>query len=150
MRLCRRYALGRCKGGYQPSLAATNLSLFAGTIAVSGSPSFSFSRHTEFPLDTCRRGTYRARCDERFGNYRPFAVRSGRRGVRRFFSPGYPQVTQAVFQFLATRPGRLALVLCEFNKGYLCRPKAARGFLEYVRTSLYADMVERGCGKVTI
>lgn len=67
-----------------------------------------------------------------------------------FFSAGYPQVTQAVFQFLATRPGRLALVLCGFNKGYLCRPKAAREFLEYVRTSLYADMVERGCDKVTI
>ena len=48
-----------------------------------------------------------------------------------FFSPGYPQVTQAVFQFLATRPGRLALVLCGFNKGYLCRPKAAREYLQF-------------------
>jgi hypothetical protein len=67
-----------------------------------------------------------------------------------FFSPGYPQVTQAVFQFLATRPGRLALVLCGFNKAYLCRPKAARDYLEFVRTSLYSNMAERGCDKVTI
>ena len=28
-----------------------------------------------------------------------------------FFSPGYPQVTQAVFQFMSASPGRLALVL---------------------------------------
>jgi hypothetical protein len=67
-----------------------------------------------------------------------------------FFSPGYPQVTQAVFQFLATRPGRFALVLCGFNKGYLCRPKAAREYLQFVRTSLYSNMADRGCDKVTI
>ncbi len=67
-----------------------------------------------------------------------------------FFSPAYPQVTQAVFQFLGTRPGRLALVLCGFNKGYLCRPKAAREYLQFVRASLYANMAERGCDQVTI
>jgi len=42
------------------------------------------------------------------------------------------------------------LVLCRFNKAYLCRPKAAREYLQFVRTSLYSDMVERGCGSVTI
>jgi hypothetical protein len=67
-----------------------------------------------------------------------------------FLSPAYPQVTQAIFQFLTTRPGRLALVLCGFSKGYLCRPKAAREYLQFVRTSLYSDMVERGCDRVTI
>jgi hypothetical protein len=67
-----------------------------------------------------------------------------------FFSPGYSQVTQAVFQFLATRPGRFALVLCGFNKGYLCRPKAAGEYLQFVRTSLYSNMADRGCDKVTI
>ena len=67
-----------------------------------------------------------------------------------FFSPGYPQVTQAIFQFLATRPGRLTLVLCGFNKGYLCRPKAAREYLQFIQKSLYSDMAERGCGNVTI
>ena len=67
-----------------------------------------------------------------------------------FFSPGYPQVTQAIFQFLATRPGRLTLVLCGFNKGYLCRPKAAREYLQFMKKSLYSDMAERGCGNVTI
>jgi hypothetical protein len=67
-----------------------------------------------------------------------------------FFSPGYPQVTQAVFQFMSARPGRLALVLCGFSKGYLCRPKAAREYLTFVRDSLYSNMAERGCDKVTI
>ena len=67
-----------------------------------------------------------------------------------FFSPGYPQVTQAVFQFLATQPGHLALVPCGFNKGYLCRPKAAREYLQFVRTSLCSNMAERGCDQVTI
>ena len=48
------------------------------------------------------------------------------------------------------RPGRLALILCGFNKGYFCRPKATREYLEFVRTSLYSNMAERGCDKVTI
>jgi len=59
-------------------------------------------------------------------------------------------VTQAIFQFLATRPGRLTLVLCGFNKRYLCRPKAARECLQFMRTSLYSDIAERGCGNLTI
>ena len=37
-----------------------------------------------------------------------------------------------------------------FNKGYLCRPKAAREYLQFVRTSLYSNMADRGCDKVTI
>jgi len=40
-----------------------------------------------------------------------------------FFSPGYPQITQALFQFLDRTAGRLTLVLCGYNKGYLCRPR---------------------------
>ena len=67
-----------------------------------------------------------------------------------FYSAGYPQITQAVFQFMATRPGRLALILVGFNKGYLCRPKAARHYLQFMRDSLYSEMAKRGCDKVTI
>ena len=55
-----------------------------------------------------------------------------------------------IFQFLATRPGRLTLVLCGFNKEYLCRPKAAREYLQFMKKSLYSDLAERGCGNVTI
>ena len=31
-----------------------------------------------------------------------------------------------------------------------CRPKAARKYLQFVRTSLYSNMAERGCDQVTI
>ena len=67
-----------------------------------------------------------------------------------FFSPGYPQVTKGVFQFLAFQPNCLSLFLCGFNKGYLCRPVAARQYLEQIRASLYDEMSSRGFSQVTI
>jgi len=67
-----------------------------------------------------------------------------------FFNAGYPQVTQAVFQFLNAQPGRLALVMCGFSKAYLCRPRAARDYLKFISSSLYREMKERKCGQVTI
>lgn len=68
-----------------------------------------------------------------------------------FFSPHYPQITQALFRFLDANPGRLMLMLCGFNKGYLCRPRAAHEYLTFMRSSLFANLARRGCGKrVTI
>jgi predicted O-methyltransferase YrrM len=67
-----------------------------------------------------------------------------------FFSPGYPQITQALFRFLEATPGRLTLVLCGYNKGYLCRPRAAREYLTFIRSFLYPNMAKRGCGRITI
>lgn len=67
-----------------------------------------------------------------------------------FFNPGYPQVTQAVFQFLNAQPGRLTMVLCGFGKAYLCRPRAAREYLSFMSNSLYSEMNDRQCGGVTI
>jgi predicted O-methyltransferase YrrM len=67
-----------------------------------------------------------------------------------FFSPFYPQITQAVFRFIDANPGRLNLVLCGYNKGYLCRPKAAREYLLFIRHGLYANLARRGVGRVTI
>lgn len=67
-----------------------------------------------------------------------------------FFSPSYPQITRAVFDFMATRPGRLTLILCGYQKGYLCRPTAARSYLDYIRSSLHRGLSERQCGACTI
>ncbi|MBN2353669.1 MAG: class I SAM-dependent methyltransferase [Spirochaetales bacterium] len=67
-----------------------------------------------------------------------------------FFSVSYPQITQAIFQFLHNKPGRLSLILGGFNKGYLCRPKAAREYLNYIKSSFYSEMRIRGCGDITI
>jgi predicted O-methyltransferase YrrM len=67
-----------------------------------------------------------------------------------FFSPCYPQITQALFRFLEATPGRLTLVLCGYNKGYLCRPRAAREYLTFMQSSLYPNMTARGGGRVTI
>lgn len=49
-----------------------------------------------------------------------------------FFSHMYPQLTAATFQFLATHPHELTLVLCGQNKGYLCRPAAAPFYLKSI------------------
>ncbi|MDH3444128.1 MAG: class I SAM-dependent methyltransferase [Deltaproteobacteria bacterium] len=67
-----------------------------------------------------------------------------------FFAPAYPQVTQAVFQFLTAHPGELSLVLCGFGKGYICRPKAAREYLRFLQSALFREMAERGCDQVTV
>ena len=76
--------------------------------------------------------------------------RGGMVVVDDFFSPAYPQVTQAVFQYLMTRPNRFSLVLSGYQKAYLCRPIAAHAYLEFIKNSLYSEMSSRGFGKITI
>lgn len=67
-----------------------------------------------------------------------------------FFSPFYPQITQALFRFLDANPGRLTLILCGYNKGYLCRPRAAHEYLAFIRTSFYSNLARRGSKNVTV
>lgn len=67
-----------------------------------------------------------------------------------FFNYGYPQVTQAVYQYLFTHPHSFSLVLCGHMKGYLCRPLAVAKYAEYVRTNLHRDLRARGFDKLTI
>ncbi len=67
-----------------------------------------------------------------------------------FFSPSYPQITLALFRFMEANPGRLALILCGYNKCYLCRPNAAREYLTFIRSSLYRNLVKRNCKQVTV
>lgn len=64
-----------------------------------------------------------------------------------FMAPNYPQVTAATFAYLAAHPHSLRLFLCGFEKGYLCRPKAMRAHLAFVRDRLPAELAARGMGE---
>jgi hypothetical protein len=61
-----------------------------------------------------------------------------------FFQPPYPQVTAATFSFMAAHPNSFALVLCGFQKGYLCRPLMVHNYLTYIKDRLLSDLTERG------
>lgn len=61
-----------------------------------------------------------------------------------FFSPRYPQVTQAVFEYQTRHPDRFRLFLCGFNKGWLCRPSALAGLIGFATDHLQAGMTARG------
>lgn len=76
--------------------------------------------------------------------------RQGIISIDDFLSPSYPQISQAVFNFLARNPTRLCLVLCGFNKGYLCRPYIAPILRKYIYESLQADLTDRHAGDFTI
>jgi predicted O-methyltransferase YrrM len=67
-----------------------------------------------------------------------------------FLSPAYPQITQAVFHYLAQNPTRLCLVLCGFNKGYLCRPYTAPILRKYIYETLQADLKNRLTAEFTV
>lgn len=70
-------------------------------------------------------------------------TRGGLLVVDDFFSYEYPQVTQAVFDFLHAYPGCFSLVMCAFNKAYLCRPTAVRSYTFYVEKYLISEMKKR-------
>lgn len=67
-----------------------------------------------------------------------------------FFNPMYPQLTAAVFEFLAAHRHELTLVLCGHNKGYLCRPTASHLYLGLIRSRLVKELAERGLREVTV
>ncbi len=49
-----------------------------------------------------------------------------------FFSPSFPQVTAATFRFLDARRGEFALFLVGAGKGYICRARAQRVYLQII------------------
>ncbi len=67
-----------------------------------------------------------------------------------FFSPSYPQITEALFAFLTNSTCRLKLILVGFNKGYLCRPLAVRRYTHFFKEELSREMAERGFPQITI
>jgi predicted O-methyltransferase YrrM len=67
-----------------------------------------------------------------------------------FLSPRYPQITQSVFTYLAKDPTSFALVLCGFNKGYLCRPYLAPFLRKYIQEKLQIDLQDRTQDQFTL
>jgi predicted O-methyltransferase YrrM len=67
-----------------------------------------------------------------------------------FFNPAYPQITAAVFAWLASRPFELEMVLCGQNKAYFARPTFAHVYLKLIRTKLAGDLQARGVNHLTL
>jgi hypothetical protein len=67
-----------------------------------------------------------------------------------FFNPAYPQVAAATFSFLHSHPFDLTLFACGHNKGYLARPTYARHFSLMIRSSLAAELRQRGFSEFTL
>ncbi len=61
-----------------------------------------------------------------------------------FFSDRYPEVTLGVFDFLRDRPGAMKIVLCAFNKCFLCRAEAHQLYLDALGGGLIPMMREHG------
>jgi len=67
-----------------------------------------------------------------------------------FFNPMYPQLTQAAIQFLDRHPHELTLLLVGFNKGWVCRPLAARAYQDMIRADLARELAVRGLEDITL
>ena len=67
-----------------------------------------------------------------------------------FFSPMYPQLTEAVFAWLATNRFRLSMVLCGWNKAYLCRPQFAPFYRKFIVQNLADELHQRDLHNFTI
>ena len=67
-----------------------------------------------------------------------------------FFSPMYPQLTAAVFEYLSTHRHELTLFLCGHNKGYLCRPTVSHLYMDLIRSRLVKDLAKRGVSDITV
>lgn len=65
-------------------------------------------------------------------------LRNGLVIVDDVFNPAYPQVTEAVYKYMHSRPYDFSIFLIGFNKAYLCRPNAAPAY----RTPVKRDIVD--------
>lgn len=61
-----------------------------------------------------------------------------------FFNWLYPQITEAVFQYLRDNPGHFSLFLCGHNKAYLARPHRSHLWLAYCKEELVGALEQRG------
>jgi len=61
-----------------------------------------------------------------------------------FFSPQYPQITAATYDYLARHPYSFCLMLVGFLKGYLCRPAAYRHYQDLMVSRLPGLMAAAG------
>jgi hypothetical protein len=61
-----------------------------------------------------------------------------------FFSPQYPQITEAVYGYLRDHPYSLRLVLVGFLKAYLCRPSHYLFYQDFIVRGLPGAMAALG------
>ncbi|MCP4394279.1 MAG: class I SAM-dependent methyltransferase [Alphaproteobacteria bacterium] len=64
-----------------------------------------------------------------------------------YFNIIYPQITEALYNYLYRYPYRFKIFLCGNNKAYLCRPKEFSLYYNYCMTTLQQDMLRR---KITL
>jgi len=67
-----------------------------------------------------------------------------------FFNPAYPQISAAVFSWLAHRPFEFELVLCGENKAYLARPASAHRYFSMIRSDFATELGRRGIDHLTV
>ena len=67
-----------------------------------------------------------------------------------FFSPIWPQITKAAFEFCSQHRSELALFLCGDNKGYFCRPRHMSLYMGFIRERMFGEMEARGEGNISI
>lgn len=67
-----------------------------------------------------------------------------------FFNPMYPQLTEAVFAWLAANRYRLSIILCGWNKAYLCRPQTAPFYRSFIIKQLAEEIHRRDYHNFTI
>ncbi|MDF1825627.1 MAG: class I SAM-dependent methyltransferase [Verrucomicrobiales bacterium] len=60
-----------------------------------------------------------------------------------FFSPIWPQITKASFDYCHHYPDELRLFLCGDNKGYFCRPSQLPLYKAYLLERLHGEMSSR-------
>jgi Methyltransferase domain len=60
-----------------------------------------------------------------------------------FFTPAYPQITAAVFEFLGGNYGKFQLFLIGYNKGYICHCSDAAGNLAFLRQKVQREYARR-------
>lgn len=61
-----------------------------------------------------------------------------------FFNVSYPQVTQALYEYLAQHPGHFRLFLGSTRKGYLCRPSRFYDYYTFCLEQLRPALLDRG------
>lgn len=61
-----------------------------------------------------------------------------------FLTPAWPEVTVAIFDFLAARENDLVLFLAGFNKGFVCRSTALQSYCELIENKLGVAMKDLG------
>jgi len=67
-----------------------------------------------------------------------------------FLVASFPQVTRVTFEFLNDHPDELRLFFCGYNKGYLCRPKKERDYVDFLKTGLIQELKNRELTECTV